>query len=275
MIFLSNPQLKVSVLDPVSNSALLGVRYCTGGYIYQIEDAVHGPLLSGPTYPDDFNWFDGQGIPDAFNLSPLSIQNDRADEPQVLIPGIGICNPAAQQIVEPCSWQVETTATTANFTTAQCRDDWAFTVERKVSLLERTVRSETTVKNTGNGFIPLRWFPHPFFPQMPEGKNELVRFNSEIFLPYKSVYQKGKNGFIERLGWPWIKGYSQPLDHNSSAPLVVCQRHPKLGQVTAFCSYVPDFLLIWGNENTFSWEPYLERTVATGQSLAWSIDYQF
>ena len=71
MYELRNNSLSVTILDPLADQERFGVRYCTGGYIYQVEDARHGPLLSGPTYPDSFNWFDGQGIPDAFNLSPL------------------------------------------------------------------------------------------------------------------------------------------------------------------------------------------------------------
>jgi hypothetical protein len=53
------------------------------------------------------------------------------------------------------------------------------------------------------------------------------------------------------------------------------QRHPTLGMVSAACSYVPDFFPIWGNPLTFSWEPFLERTVASGQTLTWWIDYTF
>ena len=68
---LSNTDLQVELLDPLADQARFGIRYCTGGYIFQITDARHGPLLTGPTYPEDFNWFDGQGIPDAFNLAPL------------------------------------------------------------------------------------------------------------------------------------------------------------------------------------------------------------
>jgi hypothetical protein len=72
VLTLANETLTVELLDPALDRDRFGVRYCTGGYIFQIRDATLGDLLSGPTYPASFNWFDGQGIPDAFNLSPLA-----------------------------------------------------------------------------------------------------------------------------------------------------------------------------------------------------------
>jgi hypothetical protein len=32
---------------------------------------------------------------------------------------------------------------------------------------------------------------------------------------------------------------------------------------------------IWGNANTFSWEPYFERTLAMAQTAEWWVDYDF
>jgi hypothetical protein len=31
----------------------------------------------------------------------------------------------------------------------------------------------------------------------------------------------------------------------------------------------------WGNPQTISWEPHLERTLASGQELRWTIEYEF
>jgi hypothetical protein len=88
-------------------------------------------------------------------------------------------------------------------------------------------------------------------------------------------YALGENGFIARRGWPWTEGNYLPLDHAATAPLVLLQRHPKLGLVGASASYVPDYFPVWGNAQTFSWEPFLERTVGPGQALEWWIDYSF
>ena len=53
------------------------------------------------------------------------------------------------------------------------------------------------------------------------------------------------------------------------------QKHPAAGLIAASCSYIPGFFPIWGNCNTFSWEPFLERTVFKNQTLSWSISYDF
>ncbi len=96
MYTLQNNHLTVDILDPVADQARFGTRYCTGGYIFQITDAQHGPLLTGPTYPDSFNWLDGQGIPDAFNLGPLRLAT--ATNPRALIMGIGMCDLAQNNV---------------------------------------------------------------------------------------------------------------------------------------------------------------------------------
>ena len=155
MFTLHNPQLSVEILNPVADQTRFGVRYCTGGYIFQIHDATHGPLLSGPTYPDSFNWFDGQGIPDAFNLSPLRTSESEA---QALILGIGLCDLSNNTITEACQWQVTPDDNSLHFVTQQSYHDWAVTLERTVSLLGRTVRSDTSVRSTGKRPVPIRWF---------------------------------------------------------------------------------------------------------------------
>jgi len=66
MFLLTNPELTVSILDPVADVARLGSRYVTGGYIWQVTDSQAGELLSGPEYPREPNSFDGQGAPDFF-----------------------------------------------------------------------------------------------------------------------------------------------------------------------------------------------------------------
>jgi hypothetical protein len=270
MITLSNGLLDVEMLDPRVGRDRFGTRYCTGGYIFQISDKAHGPLLSGPTYPDSFNWFDGQGIPDAFNLGPLASSRALGE---ALIIGIGVCDLPRKIVQSYCDWTITPALDRVAFTTEQRYEAFALSLARTVSLSGRTVRSHTTLANTGTAPIPMRWFPHPFYPQ-PDN-DELLWVNAPLRWRDASGYRRLPNEFIARTGWPWTEGHYLPLDHGATAPLVLMQRHPRLGIVTAACSYVPDFFPIWGNAITFSWEPFFERMVAPGQSVSWWIDYSF
>jgi hypothetical protein len=267
---LSNDALVVELLDPSRDRERFGIRYCTGGYIFQISDRRFGPLLSGPTYPDDFNWFDGQGIPDSFNLEPLT-STERPGE--ALVIGVGECDLVGRRVLEYSPWTMEAGADAVRFETHQRYEGYALDLIRTVSLHGRTVRSHTQLRATGEGFVPVRWFPHPFYPQT-EG-DELVWLNVPLRWRDDASYALRDNGLIARTGWPWNDGRYLALDHDAVAPLVVVQRHPVLGLVSASCSYVPDYFAIWGNPVTFSWEPFLERFVAPGQVLTWWVDYTF
>jgi hypothetical protein len=272
MFTLANEALSVTLLDPVADQERFGVRYCTGGYIYQVDDPRHGPLLSGPTYPDSFNWFDGQGIPDAFNLSPLG--QPTPSNPAQLVIGVGLCDLQDKRVMEFCQWEVQRGHNAIRMSTAHGFQGYALELERTVELHGRTVRAAASLRNTGELPIPLRWFPHPFFPQL-DGDDALCRVNFPVRVSDDTWYTLDASGYIHRRGWPWAEGHFQALDHAAPTNLVIAQRHPALGLVLATCSYAPDFFPIWGNERTFSWEPFLERTVAGGQELRWHIDYDF
>jgi hypothetical protein len=270
MLSLANDTLEVQVLDPVADRERFGVRYCTGGYIFQVRDRDHGDLLSGPTFPDSFNWFDGQGIPDAFNLGPLGSNKTLGE---ALVIGIGVCAARGRTVNSFCDWAVAHSPTSLTFDTHQAYEDFSLTLTRTVTLEQRTIRSHTTIGNVGKAPIPMRWFPHPFYPQT--ATDELMWINTTLNWHDANGYTRLPNGFIARTGWPWTEGHYQPLDHAATAPLILLQRHPLLGLVTATCSYVPDYFPIWGNAATISWEPFLERTVFSGQSYSWWIDYTF
>ena len=274
MYVLRNAELAVSVLDPATDRQYFGTRYCTGGYLWQVDDAARGPLLSGPNYPDypdGFIPYNGQGIPDAFNLGPLA--DPKPGGPQALIIGIGVCDLAADTVVDFCEWEVAQTAEALVMRTTQAYQSFALTLERTVRLAGRTVRSASRLTNTGQNFIPLRWFPHPFYPQ-PAG-DELCRLSLPVTLPDNPGYRQAPSGFIARRAFPDGRGFYLPLELAAQAPLAVLQKHPVLGLAGGVCSYVPTYLPIWGNANTFSWEPFLERTVAMGQTCEWWVDYAF
>jgi len=271
MYTLANKELTVSVLDPVAERNLTGTRYCTGGYIYQIEDATRGPLLAGPTYPGPFSPFNGQGIPDAFNPNPL--RDEQSAEGPHLIIGIGVCDLTTDQVVAPCQWEVNQDDGALRFCTEHAHQGWSLTLERTITLTDRTVRSWTRLVNTGPAYVPLRWFPHPFYP-LPPG-DEFIRLNIPVTLRENPGYDLAPSGFIRRKAGAPVDGYFLALDHAAQNNVSVLQKHPVLGLVAATCSYVPAFFPIWGNTRTFSWEPYFERLTAPGQTTTWWIDYDF
>ena len=271
MFSMKNDVLRVQVLDPVADQSRLGTRYCTGGYVFQIEDAALGDLLAGPTFPDSFNTYDGQGIPDAFRLGP--IQRPGASDGTALVIGVGLCDLEGDRVLEFCRWEVAQDATSLSFRTEQGFAEVRLELERRVSLLGRTVRSETWLRNRGGRPLPFRWFPHPFFPQ-PNG-DELCRFNVPVSFPENAGYEVAENGFVRRKGWPWTEGHYQALDLPGDARLSVVQKHPKLGLLAATCSYIPTYVPIWGNPCTFSWEPFLDGWVGAGAVRQWAIDYDF
>ena len=205
MFTLANDQLLVELLDPVADRARMGARYCTGGYIFQITDPEFGPLLASPTGPDDFNWFDGHGIPDAFNLNPLrALDSGR----EALIIGVGMVMLDDDRLKVAvntfCDWTVTVDGPTAVFTTRQSHAGWDFILRRTVTLLGRTVRSHTQLENRGQRFLPVCWFPHPFYPQ-PDG-DALLKLNCPMQFKDNPGYEQMEDGTIGRIGWPWSEG---------------------------------------------------------------------
>ena len=272
MFTLENDQLSIDILDPVADQERMGARYCTGGYIFQITDRDRGPLLTGPTYPDSFNVFDGQGIPDAFNH--LSVEDTTGEAQQTLIIGVGQYSTSEKTIEAFCNWDIEQVSGAMFFQTAQTFHDISLRLERKLHLSGRTLLSTTRLKNEGSSKIPVRWYPHPFYPQ--PNSDELCRFNIDVQFPNNDGYEFAPSGFVARKDWPnWQEGHYQVLDHNAKTNLVVFQKHPIVGLVAATCSYVPGFFPIWGNSNTFSWEPYFEQEVGLAESAEWFIAYEF
>ncbi|MBZ2196929.1 hypothetical protein [Occultella gossypii] len=273
---LTNTELTVELLDPVADRARFGPRYCTGGYVFQIHDRRHGPLLTGPTYPHEFNWFDGQGIPDAFNLAPL--RDPASTGTTSLVIGVGTCDLERREVLEFCSWETEQVATPGGgaitYRTAHAFQGFDLSLVRTVTLENRTLHSETEIHNRGQRLLPVSWFPHPFYPQ-PSG-DELLRTSLPIDMPGNDGYDLAPNGFIRRRALaPGHGGHYAALGVRAHERATFTQRHPALGLVTATTSYAPTFLPIWGNHETFSFEPFFERTLGAGQSDRWSVSYDF
>ena len=272
MLSMNNAFLNVSILDPVADRERFGTRYNTGGFIFQVTDHRLGPLLTGPTYPDSYNTFDGQGIPDAF-FTHLGNPGDPND-PTWLGIGIGLYDKPKNQVTQFCEWAVTEQPGWLRFETRQTHLDWSLELTRELTLAHRTLKSDTRLKNTGRGELPVRWYPHPFYPHYETG--ECCKFDAGITLPDNPGYELLPNGFIRQKNLPWDRrGHFQPLQHEQVDALTVLQKHPKLGLTAATFSYGPAFLPIWGNAYTFSFEPYFERSVPPGDEVRWWVEYDF
>lgn len=273
MYSIASDELTTTVLDPVADRERMGPRYCTGGYIFQVEDEI-GPLLTGPTYPDSFNWFDGQGIPDSFARAPLRDPHDPGH--LALIPGIGLCDTVERTVHEYCDWTVLERADHIEFRTAQRWGDYAFELERDLSVAGRVVRSETRLRNTGKSQVPVRWFPHPFYPvdyDAAPAARPLCSLPAPVHVPRRTTYSLGADGYLRCSDLDALQAVAVRCDEHG--PLAVFQRHPRLGLVSARFSYPAGHVLVWGNPRTFSFEPYFEQSAGAGDTLEWWAEYQF
>ena len=280
MIYLENDALRVAVLDPVDDRVRLGARYCTGGYIYMVDDRKLGPIISGPGYPMEYPpVFDGQGLPEAFtDVYPAQ----DATEP-FLILGVGRVAELGKQpsghprreVDEFCEWYIQQESEAITMTTQHALGVWGAEIVRSVQLVHRTVRSATRLTNTGARALDMHWFPHPFYPLVPGG--EACRFTTKVGFPVNDGYEMRSDGMIVRKDAEnWSRGgHFQMLEFTPDGNLGAVLRHPQLGLVAATCDYEPETMPIWGNANTFSVEPYLHRSVAVGDTTEWSVTYDF
>lgn len=283
MYTLNSADLSVSILDPIADVKRLGSRYCTGGYIWQVTDANKGLLLTGPEYPREPNTFDGQGMPEMFHR-PLGAE-DVPVGGEVGCIGVGRVRRTSpnepfdvrynREVIEFVKWQVQVDPHSITMRTRQTFKDWTFDLERQVTLEGRKVSSRTRVHNQGKDVLPVRWFPHPFFPLTTDGV--LCAFSIPVSMPENPGYRMNPQGFVARKpDHDWQTGWFQPMTYEKSGDsLTVVEQHSAVGQVKAMTDYMPSFLPIWGNANTFSFEPYHEFTLSCGEAAAWSITYQF
>jgi hypothetical protein len=85
------------------------------------------------------------------------------------------------------------------------------------------------------------------------------------------------DGFIcQKPEHDWPRGYYQALEYvKPTNGITITQKHPTVGEVITTTDFAPDFLPVWSNANTFSFEPYFDAKLGQGESAAWRISYQF
>jgi len=282
MLALANGVLRVELLDPADprDRAHLGLRYCWGGYIWQVNDVAAGPLVAGPEWPEkNPSPFNGQGLPESFRHAefgtgrPLIIENA-----QGFIIGIGDVarNMAgALDITTPCPWSVTASQNSIEFCTEQAGHDFACQLTRRIALTGRTLTSSTRLANLGDRPLPLHWFAHPFFTLhdrlitcgLPAtwdmAANPGYEFDDQHRLSFKRRFRDRDDGHFEQL----IVGRDTPLRAELS--------HPHLTGLVFSTDFTPDSCPVWANSNTWSIEPYLATDLAPGTDRAWSLTYEF
>jgi hypothetical protein len=281
MFTLENTQLKVLVLDPEADRSRLGSRYCTGGYIWQVEDQRLGPLFTGPEYPREPNTFDGQGAPEMFKRALGADTAAVGDEVGCI--GVGRVRRTSplepfdvrhnREVIEFVKWEVALANDSVTMRTSHTFRDWSYALTRRVSLSERTFQSVTVLHNTGVVPLPVCWFAHPFFPIPPDGV--LCSFSIPVGMPESLGYRLKDDGFIHRNpDHAWPRGCYCALDlKRRDQVLHAVQKHPKVSEIAVDTDFPPSALPIWGNDRTFSFEPYFERTLLADEEACWGVTY--
>jgi hypothetical protein len=283
MYYLRNSHLTVTVLDPVRDQARLGPRFCTGGYIYQVEDTRHGPLLSGPEFPTEYPAVvNGQGLPKVFQFTLY--HDEREIENKKLIIGVGMVDKrdsrlpyhlfTNSRVLSFCVWQVMQTSDLLRMETSQEYKEWALRLTKEVSLTDRTIRCTSKIHNTGTAAVPFRWFAHPFFPLTANWR--CCKVSVPLRFPENSGFALDAEGFITmKRAYNWREGCYHLFEYVDNVRLIVTQHHPQLDRVQVTCDFPLSKLAIWANDKTFSVEPFYQDTILVNQQKTWAIGYEF
>ena len=266
----------VEILDPVADQARLGTRFCWGGYVWQIHDSLHGPLLAGPEYPaEPEDVFNGQGIPEVLRYAvllsgePLTIEDGKGG----LVMGVGRVDDQ-MEITRPCVWTTRTADSSITFTTGDAAHGWGYGLTRRLELDGRRLVSHTTVKNSGRRTLPVRWFAHTFFP-LSDG-TLVCQLQFPATMPENPGYTL-EDGFI-RFKKP-LRSFEEDeftmLEIGPDTSFDATLSHPTLEAIRITGDFALARLPIWANGNTFSIEPYIHRSLEPGEQTDWTLTYEF
>jgi hypothetical protein len=278
MIQLSNRELTLDLLDPDSDPSRLGTRYCWGGYIWQVHDVRHGPLLTGPEWPEPKPTpFNGQGLPESFRFRTRDERALTWNGREGVHLGGGSLRASATgeaEMAEPCRWTLTRQPDRLTYRTSQQAFGYDYELMRRIELTDRTVTSTSLLTNHGTEPLHLEWFPHPFFaltdglvraemsPGFSMAENPGFHWKDNV-ITLKRRFTGPRDGHMELMTPPTTGVLRAQIDH------------PRLEGVEFETSYTPSECPIWANGLTFSIEPYLAAVLPPGQSHRWNVRYRF
>ena len=279
MLILDNADLRVELIDPATEQARLGPRYCWGGYIWQIHDRNVGALLTGPEWPTvDPQPINGQGLPESFRHSTTTGQPLLWDGAVGLAPGAGALGRDAHGAVvvtTPCVWRIDQQPDRVVFRTEQSVGRWSYALERTIELHGRQVRSHSRLTNRGATPLVLEWFAHPFFALQSDGLQG-VTLPEGTKLPVNPGYiLTGRELTLHRAFVGVHGGHLEHLTLPAGRPLTASLSHPRLTGISFATDFAPFKCVLWANGNTLSLEPFLALNLAPGDSREWTLTYDF
>ncbi len=268
------------MLDPENDRSRLGPRFCTGGYVYQIEDRQHGPLLAGPEYPDpEPSVLNGQGMPDVFQFTFYDSPEEVPEKK--LIIGVGIIENAGRRkareshfqsaVDKVALWEIEQMEQKLVMRTTQEYRDWRFILRRTLELSGRRLHSQTALHNLGPAPLPFRWFPHPFFPLTADRRCAILPQGSAV--ADNPGFQMDTAGLLTiKESYAWETGHYQLLSALPPGVQFASRHfHPRVPAIDLTCNFVPSKVALWANDRTFSCEPFHEARIAPGNHQDWSV----
>jgi hypothetical protein len=219
--------------------------------------------------------FNGQGIPEVLRYAvllsgePLTIETGRGG----LILGVGRVD-ADLSIVEPCGWAIETSESSITFRTRDAALGWSYELTRTLRLEGRRLTSKTIVRNAGERILPLHWFAHPFFPLTDGTLVCQLRFPARLPENPGFTLEDGCIRFVR----PFLTMKDDAfalMEIDPGTPFDATLSHPCLDGIRIRGDFDLARLPIWANGNTFSIEPYIHRSLRTGEETDWSLTYEF
>jgi len=280
MLYISNSVLKISILHPEIDTQYLGSRYCRGGYIWQVDSMKHGPLLSGPSFPDPHpSVFDGQGIPDVFETAIGSATVTVGECVHVI--GVGDVlrssditpfhvrwNPT---VIAPCQWRIVQASDVIEMSTTPVFKGYRYHLTKSVRLGTSGWTIKVSLHNAGTIPIPVRWFIHPFFPL---NSGELYcHLSLPLTIPDNPGFECHDNRITLVKKYDWKNGCYRTVSVPWDSPISISVNHLHAKKITMNTSYGLSWLPIWANNNTFSIEPFYSKFLVPGESGEWNVEF--